>query len=289
LDTRFLESLIAVVESGSIAAAARLQNLTPAAVGQRVRALENEVGQSLLSRSGHKAHPTEACLKLLARARVLVQESRLLKSDLDPTGMSGPLCLGSISTGLTDFVPGVVRQIAQTAPDADLSVIPGTSSHLYDLLLDDAIDGAITVAPPFGLPKSVQCHVIARQRLILVSADHAGQPPADLIGEKPLIVYDKHSWGGLVAWNWISRQKAPIRVLCELDSLETIAILVEQGLGIAVVPEWSGLRQRHSGLVVSELPASETSVREIVFLMRRSSPMQTLLRVVKDTLVCDVV
>ncbi|WP_305417582.1 LysR family transcriptional regulator [Photobacterium leiognathi] len=42
MDTRFLETLITVVEQGSIAAAAREQLLTPAAVSQRIQSLERE-------------------------------------------------------------------------------------------------------------------------------------------------------------------------------------------------------------------------------------------------------
>jgi DNA-binding transcriptional LysR family regulator len=43
MDTRFLESLVTVADSGSIAEAARRLNLTPAGVTQRIRALENEI------------------------------------------------------------------------------------------------------------------------------------------------------------------------------------------------------------------------------------------------------
>lgn len=55
METRYLKSLIAVVDSGSIADAARAEHLTAAAVGQRVQALERELGFALLSRSGHAA------------------------------------------------------------------------------------------------------------------------------------------------------------------------------------------------------------------------------------------
>ena len=42
LDTRFLDTLAAVVSYGSIAETAREKNLTPAAVAQRIRTLEQE-------------------------------------------------------------------------------------------------------------------------------------------------------------------------------------------------------------------------------------------------------
>jgi Bacterial regulatory helix-turn-helix protein, lysR family len=44
MDTRFLESFIAVVDNGSIAEAARRLDLTPAAVAKRICALEHQIG-----------------------------------------------------------------------------------------------------------------------------------------------------------------------------------------------------------------------------------------------------
>jgi len=60
VDIRYLESLINVAELGSITRAARLQNLTAAAVGQRILTLEKHFNTSLLNRNAHKATPTEA-------------------------------------------------------------------------------------------------------------------------------------------------------------------------------------------------------------------------------------
>ena len=52
MDTQFLESFLLVVEHGSVAEAARRLNLTPAGVTQRLKALEQELGMALVSRSG---------------------------------------------------------------------------------------------------------------------------------------------------------------------------------------------------------------------------------------------
>src|SRR5215467_14456418 len=51
MDTQFLDSFVTVVDSGSIAEAARRLQLTPGAVAQRIRALESEIGASLVVRS----------------------------------------------------------------------------------------------------------------------------------------------------------------------------------------------------------------------------------------------
>jgi DNA-binding transcriptional LysR family regulator len=40
MDSRFIESLVMVIDNGSIAEGARRLNITPAGVAQRIRALE---------------------------------------------------------------------------------------------------------------------------------------------------------------------------------------------------------------------------------------------------------
>ena len=62
MDTRYLQSFVMVVDSGSFADAARRLNLTPAAVGARVRALEETIGTALVRRAGRTVRATEAGL-----------------------------------------------------------------------------------------------------------------------------------------------------------------------------------------------------------------------------------
>ena len=281
MDTRFLASLIAVVETGSIAAAARLQNLTPAAVGQRIRALEADFDHALLSRDGHKAHPTQACIDLLPRAKMLVRESENLKADIDPTGLRGQLRLGTISTALTDYMPDVVKQLTQHAPDAELTITPGSSAMLYRMLIDQNLDAILVVKPTFQLPKQIRSTRISQQRLVLISANKTRALTAETLKNNRLITYDKNSWGGRIAWEWIEQQTLPFKVLCEMDSPELIAILVEQGLGIAVLPEWKGLTERHCGLTVVPIADGPKYQREISFLTHQASPAQKLAELAK--------
>ena len=65
-----------VVEHGSIAEAARRLDLTAAAVAQRIRALEAEIGARLVCRSGRFVRPTEAGTAILSRAGVILGDVR---------------------------------------------------------------------------------------------------------------------------------------------------------------------------------------------------------------------
>lgn len=77
IDVKQLETLLAVVEHGGFGPAAASLKVSVAAVSQRVKALETELGQRLLTRGKHQ-RPTSAGQALLAHAR----QVRWMEADL---------------------------------------------------------------------------------------------------------------------------------------------------------------------------------------------------------------
>jgi DNA-binding transcriptional LysR family regulator len=98
MDTRFLQSFVAVVECGSMAEAARRLDLTPAAIAARIRTLEDDLGVSLVSRSGRVVKATEAGLQILDQSRGVVRNVTDLRATAnDRTGV------GQLRIGTSDF------------------------------------------------------------------------------------------------------------------------------------------------------------------------------------------
>jgi hypothetical protein len=59
METSALESFVAVIEEGSVAAALRRLQLTAGAVAQRIRKLEKDLGMRLVIRAGRAVRPTD--------------------------------------------------------------------------------------------------------------------------------------------------------------------------------------------------------------------------------------
>ncbi len=284
MDIRFLESLIAVVEGGSISAAARVQGLTATAVSQRIRALEAEFGADLLIRAGHKATPTKACLNSLPRARDLILEAAMLKRDFGSNALSGPFRIGAIETALSDLIPPVVKAIARDAPDCQLSIHPGTSQQLYEMLEQDQIDMGVMVMPPFVVPKAYCLDVLMTQPYVLIQSLDGGPVAKDDLMHKPIILYDRSSWGGQGAWKWVSDQANVQNLLCDLDGLRTIAAMVENGLGIALLPSWSELQASTAALSFTT-PNPPLADRQIVLIGRTAQKHEPLCDLIRGCLI----
>ncbi|WP_417588921.1 LysR family transcriptional regulator [Pararhodobacter oceanensis] len=267
MDTRFILTLLAVVDAGSFAGAARRENLTPAAVAQRIRSLETALGKQLVVRSGQQVAPTQDCLSILPRLKKIALNVAQIASDFDDTGLAGPIRLGAISTALSDRVPSVLSRFAAQAPAATLSVTPGTSKDLYARLLDEELDAAFLVRPPFKTPKSITCIHIESQPMVMVTQAGDSRSPEAIIRQEKALVYDPTSWGGQLVTDWIKAHIPHSKILCELDAVEAIAIAVGHGIGYSIIPAWAGLDDLVSVKRIA-LPQIAQS-RELVLAHRR--------------------
>ncbi|MDX0284250.1 LysR family transcriptional regulator [Sinorhizobium meliloti] len=283
METRFLETFLAVVQHGSLAEASRRLGVTPAAIAQRIQALEDEIGLPLLARSGRRVKPTEAGIAILEKSRHVLSEVRQLKGLARDDQAFGELRLGAISTALTGLLPNALRKVFDTTPGVDIFLLPGTSAELYNSVLEEKIDAAILVKPPFPIPKTLHWELIRAEPFVLLAPPHLADSSADrLLREQPFIRYDRSNWGGRVADAYLQAQRILPREWLELDSLEAISVMVEAGLGVSLMPDWRS--SLFDNLCVARLPLRNAPCREIGLLKPRSAPSGRLIQAVLEAI-----
>lgn len=261
MDLRFLETFVAVADCGSIAEAARRLNLTPAALAQRLRALEGDLGQPLVQRAGRNVRPTSAGEAVLPRARSLLEAARDLRAAAAEGTPAGQLRLGAIATALTGLLPEVLEDLKTRWPKMEYFVRPGASVDLYHAVLEGDLDAALIVRPPFALPKTLVWTSLRQEPLVLVVPQVlAGKTADKLLNEQPFIRYDRSQWGGQLVDRWLRSQGYAPRDWLELDALDAIAALVSRGLGVAVLPDWAP--PWPAGLSLARLPLPGAPVRD---------------------------
>lgn len=240
MDTRFLQSFIYVVETGSIAAAARRLDLSPASVAQRIKALEAELGTRLIRRAGRTVQPTIAGGRILARSQRVLDELRDLRSVASDTQMpAGPLRLGATPTGLVEILPAVLRQWVHTYPNIEVYIEPAQSTVVFERVQNNHLDAAIMVHPLFDLPKTLEWRGLRTERLILLTpAAMVVDDPIETLAREPYIRYDRGVVAGKLAEDYLLHHKIQPRVRFELDGIESIAKLVAEGLGVSLLPNW---------------------------------------------------
>jgi DNA-binding transcriptional LysR family regulator len=271
MDTRFLDSLVTVIECGSIAEASRHLNLTPAGVAQRLRALENEIGSPLVIRAGRTVRPTVTAVAILSRVRAVQQGVRDLKSIAASGILSGELRLGVTPTLLSGLVPDVLSQFAKACPQIEVRITRNNSSELYAQLTDGQIDAALSSHPSFSLPKTCEW-VLLREEPFVVVAPHSvrTRSPHAILSNEPFIRLDRRVYAGQLIDAYLRKSGLQPRERFEMDGPEAIAVMVDRGLGVSILPDWAP--PWPAGLTLRKISLPDRSfVRRIGLLWMRGS------------------
>lgn len=240
MDTQFLNTFVVVADRGSMAAAARVLNITPAAVAQQIRTLERELGAPLIARAGRTVSVTEEGARILQRARDLLRDVADMRSVANDSAVSGELRLGACPTALAGMLPDILARMVDTFPQINVFIQPGYSAELYRAVESGELDAALVLQAPYSLPKTCDWQLLREEPLVLLApARLAGRDPHELLREQPLIRYDRNQWGGRLAEEYLRRAGIEPRERFELNGLNAIAVMVDRGLGVSLVPDWA--------------------------------------------------
>lgn len=241
VDTQFLESLLSVIRSGSIAAGARQQGISPAAMTLRIKTLEKEFGTALVHRSGRTVVPTDAGARLYESAQSVLRALDDLHHLARGDGMVGQLRIGVIASISSEILAPMLKYFDEKHPESRVFVQHGISSALYAAVARDELDAALIVEPEFGIPKSCTWQRLNVEPLVLITP--RAMPvthPHEVLEREPLIRNNRIYWGGGLADAYLHRIGIEPQEHYELDSLQSVANLVASGLGVALVPDWAG-------------------------------------------------
>ncbi len=169
-DLEQLRTLAAVVDAGSLTAAAPRVFLSQSSVSEQVRKLEERAGQSLLTRSKAGVAPTEAGVRLLGYARRI-----LALSDEAFRDMHGETLQGELRLAVTDyFRPGdltrLLGRLGDSYPQVRLNVAILKSDALRAAYARGDFDVAVGMSiagTPAARPRA---SVLRRESLVWMGA-----------------------------------------------------------------------------------------------------------------------
>ncbi|MDH6166882.1 DNA-binding transcriptional LysR family regulator [Variovorax boronicumulans] len=278
METAYLQSFLLVVESGSMSEAARRLDLTPAAVAQQIRTLERELNAPLLARAGRTVQPTEAGHLLVQRARNLLREVGDIKTLLNSDAAGGELLIGTINTAIHSLLPDILARFVKTHPGVKVFLQSGTTATLHKAVQQGELDAAVCLYPPYALAKTFDWSLLREEPLVLLAPSRlARRDPHELLRTSPLIRYDRALGGGKQADRYLRTAGIVPQERFELSSLLAIAMMVDRGLGVSLVPDIASplLEGQRVAKIALPLPSEP---RRFGILWLRASPRQRLIR-----------
>ena len=144
IDTALLRAFVAAAETGGMTSAARLVNLTQAAVSQQVKRLEETFGRQLFERDRRGLRLTPSGERLLVRARRLLALNDEVWALMTAPDFTGEVRLGVPHDIVGPYMPPVLKSFDQAWPGVRVSLDCRTSVNLLRALERREVDLILT-------------------------------------------------------------------------------------------------------------------------------------------------
>jgi DNA-binding transcriptional LysR family regulator len=262
-----------LVESGSFSQSAVRNFITQSAVSQQIRSLESRFNTALLVRQGRSTCPTEAGRILYEGAREILGLFERLDQELRLMGeeMSGTVRIVTVySVGLYEM-SGAIKTFLKTYPKVNLRVEYGRANRVYEECQNGAADiGIVTYPKP---RKGIRVIPLPADKLILICAPQhafAKRRRIDLsrLDGQNFVAFERDIPSRRAIDKILREHKVQVRVVMELDNIETIKRSVEIGSGVSIVPLCSVQREVQAGTLSLVRFARQTFLRPLGVIVK---------------------
>ncbi len=261
MEIRQLKTLVAIADFGSFVAAADAVSLTQSAISLQISNLEQEIGCPLFDRRTRPPVLNERGLDLVEHARKVLELCEYMTNLAGGKDLSGTITLGAVPTSLLGLMPIALSQIRNQYPKLRIRLISGLSAERAGRPRTGEIDAAL-VTEPTGLAEGLTSHVIAVEPLaLIVPADMRQNDVRTILGEQPYIQFSRNAWAGQQIVQHLLDLGIKTSLAMEIDSLEAIYKMVEQGLGVSIIPLNNATKSMLRGIdtiILSEPPLYRT-------------------------------
>ena len=144
-----LRYLVAVADSRHFARAAEACHVSQPTLSTGIKKLETNLGVALLDRSQSKVRPTPLGERVVAQARVVLEEAEKIMTIVRSQGgpLEGPFRLGVIPTLGPYLIPHLLPTIRAELPDLRLFLREDYTANLVEQLTTGDLDAALLALP----------------------------------------------------------------------------------------------------------------------------------------------
>lgn len=273
MELRQLEHFLAVAEEQHFTRAAERLAVSQSGLSASVRALEHELRTPLFSRTTRTVRLTEAGQALLVEAKRTLAGARAAKDAVD--AVRG-LLRGTLTVGVEQCVAGVspARLLAafhREHPHMEIRLRQEGTSSLLEGVASGRLDLAFAATVSALEWRGELVPLAQESMVVLCAAGHrlAAGPRVAWTGLQGEPFIDFHpDWGPRRAADEAFAAAGVRRtVALEVNDVHSLLELVQEGLGIAVMPRHFSRKPEAEGLVSVELDGVHQPVYESVVVL----------------------
>lgn len=257
MELRQIRYALAVAKEGSFTRAAQRLNVSQSAISEQVKLLEGRLGFPLLVRTGRGAEMTE-------KGRVFLHEAERIATDimhLEEIGRNlravskDKVNIGMISGLANVLVPRLFLD-GDVPLNMQFEIRTAPTRVIFDDLFKGRLDIGFAVAmDPDLIPSGLTVRRLFDVELVLICAPDATialtDGPFDVrrIADEPIIMSELSVGYGLAVMKMFGQLGVSPRIKAVVDNIETIKVMVQSGIGHALVPAGAVGHEAEMGLI----------------------------------------
>lgn len=247
MSTYTLNIFTVVAERGSFIKAASELRLTPSAISHAISSLESEFGFPLFIRNKYGVTLTENGHKLIPLILEFLSVNEKINQEVNQINnlTAGVVKIGAFHSVASEWLPGILKNFCEKTPNVEIKIYRGIYKEIIDMIEENRIDIAFSVETvarghDFIPLKTEQLVCITPKEFVPRNKTYI---TLDEINENKLLIQDQA--GYYEAEEYIRKYDLKVHSYLNIDDDDMVAALVENGLGISIIPEMVATNSRH--------------------------------------------
>ncbi|MFC3394190.1 LysR family transcriptional regulator [Brenneria rubrifaciens] len=275
IDMYAVHVFVTMAEAGSMTAAAARLGLTPSAVSQTIRLLEDDFGVVLVNRARRPFVLTPYGIALKNRGDVLTEEIANLKAQVLEAGkgIKPDLRIGLVDSFAITCGSVFTKRLLKSS--SQLLIRTGLSPQQGEALMRRELDLIVTSDPLMDTDSVVRYRLFSEGYFIITPPEYRKcirtvDDIRELSAALPLVRFNRNSQIGMQIERYLRRIDIRVPNMLEFDNADTLTSMVAAGIGWAMTSPISFLQsETHSRQVLTHIPEQLNIKRSLYIVGHR--------------------
>lgn len=279
MDLKSLRYFVVVAEELNITRAAKILMMSQPPLSTQIKNLEQELHTTLFIRGRRNLKLTEEGKYLYQKAKDILSLSEKAEHDIQlmNKGISGTIPLGFVTGADSRFGASWIAGFLRDNPYVRFRLLSGSSEDLIERMRSGLISMAV-IASPYdevllnSFPIEAQKIGAFFQKERGFAWENSKKIALSDLLEEPLILPGRKAMSDLIR-KWFRKYRSEPNIVCEVENRRDALALVEQGVGIALLPQ--SKENLPDGIAFKEIEGTDQKV-DYLFVWRKGHQLSTI-------------
>ena len=243
IEFRHLRTIKAIHDTGGLARAADLLNMTQSALSHQIKGIEDQAGVELFVRRAKPLRLSSAGMKLLAAAESILPQVAALEAEFAGliSGKAGRLHIAIECHACFEWLLPVLESFRKAWPEVDVDIRPGLAFDALPALRREEVDLVVS-SDPEDLPDTDFTPLFDYEPVFVASSSHplAAKEVIEAMDFRgqTLITYPVDRARLDIFSQLLTPAKVEPAAIRQVELTAVILLLVASNRGVAVLPDW---------------------------------------------------